>query len=170
MTVTPVFLPPDSGSRRPPSSRAIAVSALVASAFLLLILQPFTSLSTRAYEAAAGDGTRGTFTVTGVSSAGRGGHVMTGTFASADRRVVITGMTYQADPLLSPDATVPAIKPAWNWLGISSDQVLNPGPNSAGLPMMAFVGALDLASLAGLSWSAWFLIRTRRLSPPAAAR
>lgn len=96
--------------------------------------------------------------------------MMTGTFASADRRLVITGMTYQVDPPLSPGATVPAIKPGWNWLGISSDQVLSPGQNSAGLPMMAFVGALDLASLAGLSWSAWFLIRTRRPSPPAAAR
>ena len=170
MTMTPVVPPQGSESRRPPGSRKIAAGSLLASALLLLALQPFTSLSTRAYEAAAGDGTPGTYTVTGVNDTRGGAHGMTGTFTSTDHRVVIKGMTYKADPPVSPGATVPVIKPAWNWLGISSDQVLDPGPNSAGLPMMAFVGALDLVSLTWLSWSAWFLIRTRRPSPPASTR
>jgi len=153
--------------RRPNQRRAqnpvgSAVGHLIISILLLLIALMFADVTVPAFQASIGDGTVGTYTVTGIST-GKERHP-DGTFISANHQTVIKNIGYTGNSRLDVGATVKAIEPSWSWLIIGGGSVYTPGSDTSTTVFTAFNGLMLLAGLIYVSWS----IRTlrRRLRGP----
>jgi hypothetical protein len=151
----------------PKKPRATATVHLMVSISLLSIGLILTAVDVQAFQASIGEGTLGTYTVTGINGTDR---MLRGTFISANRQVVIKNMGYNGNPALSVGTTVKAIKPSWSWLGINGESVYGPGRNRADIAGLALGGVMALAGLIYLTWSIRYLIRARRTFPATATR
>ena len=153
--------------RRPHNPRATATVHLMVSIGLLFVGLILTDVTVQAFQASMGDGTPGTYTVTGITG---GDRMLHGTFISTNRQVVIKNMGYNGNPPLSVGTTVKAIKPSWSWLGLNGESIYGPGRNPADIAWLALGGVMALVGLVYLAWSTRHLIRTRRTSPVTATR
>lgn len=142
---------------RPRNTRTRLGVRILESIVLILVGLGLGSVSVQAFQASIGDGTLGTYTVTGINAR----QVLQGTFISANRHLVIKNMGYNGNPPLSVGTTVKAIKPSWSWLGINGESVYGPGPNSADIAWIAISGVVVLAGLIFLARSIRSLIRAR---------
>jgi hypothetical protein len=145
--------------RRPRRPRFPPGVHLFVSIGLLFFGLLFTVSSVPEFQASIGDGTLGTYTVTGFTDDPH--HDVLGTFISANRQVVVKNRAYIGNPPLHVGTTVPAIIPSWGWLR-SVGSAYGSGRNPTVLPLLVFSGVLALAAVASLTWSIRRLRRARR--------
>lgn len=150
--------------RRPINPLSAAVGHLIISILLLLIALMFADVTVPAFQASIGDGTLGTYTVTGIT-AGKERHP-DGTFISANRQTVIKNIGYTGNSRLDVGATVKAIEPSWSWLLIGGGSVYATGLDTSTSVATAFNGLMLLAGLIYVPWS----IRTLKRRLPGAVK
>lgn len=154
------LIPPRWYQRLRPRRRLRPGVHLLVSVFLLTWGLLFTSVCVPAWQASIGDGTVGTYTVTGFTDDPH--HHVLGTFISANRQVVIKNRGYIGNPRLNVGTTVPAIIPSWGWLRPGDTSAYGPGRDPTALPFVAFSAVLVVAAVLYLIESIRLVHRARR--------